>query len=148
MHEKKYEKSYDKFPGTDGLCNRNSHLIHLVSACLVISISRDVVVGVSFISRFRLRPLMGTRQERPGMYFLRTRDRVSEELVFEDLCVKPATRLFRLTNQSIHKSSPWVGEVRVGRPSHGTLLIVSFVFGAFTGKQFMPEIVINSTENT
>ena len=27
-----------------------------------------VVVGVSFISRFRLQPLMGTRQERPGMY--------------------------------------------------------------------------------
>jgi hypothetical protein len=26
-----------------------------------------VVVGVSFISRFRLWPLMGTRQERPSM---------------------------------------------------------------------------------
>jgi hypothetical protein len=26
-----------------------------------------VVVGVSFIRRFRLRPLMGTRQERPGV---------------------------------------------------------------------------------
>ena len=30
--------------------------------------SSIVVVGVSFISCFRLRPLMGTRQERPGMY--------------------------------------------------------------------------------
>ena len=27
-----------------------------------------VVVEVSFISHFRLQPLMGTRQERPGMY--------------------------------------------------------------------------------
>jgi hypothetical protein len=27
-----------------------------------------VVVGVSFISRFRLWPLMGMRQERPGLY--------------------------------------------------------------------------------
>ena len=27
-----------------------------------------VAVGVSFISRFRLRPLMDTCQERPGMY--------------------------------------------------------------------------------
>ena len=27
-----------------------------------------VVVEVLFISRFRLRPLMGTRQERPGIY--------------------------------------------------------------------------------
>jgi len=30
-----------------------------------------VVVDVSFISRFRLRPLKGTRQERPGMYLSR-----------------------------------------------------------------------------
>ena len=30
--------------------------------------SSAVVVGVSFVSRFRLRPLMGTCQEQPGMY--------------------------------------------------------------------------------
>ena len=53
-------------------CGRNTLLLMLscqllgffvVENCLVV-----VVVGVSFISRFRLRPLMGTRQERPGMY--------------------------------------------------------------------------------
>ena len=40
-----------------------------------------VVVEVSFISRFRLRPLMGTRQERPGMY-------LSNYLVCPEIMVK------------------------------------------------------------
>ena len=39
------------------------------------------VVEVSFISRFRLRPLMGTRQERPGMY-------LSNYLVCPEIMVK------------------------------------------------------------
>ena len=62
------------------------------------------------------------------------------------MCVKPATRLFRLTNQSINKSSPWVGE----RWSSESWEVVNqkFCFWRFTGKQFMPELVINSTENT
>jgi len=41
--------------------------VHCLYVILGINVVVVVVVELLFISRFRLRPLMGTRQERPGI---------------------------------------------------------------------------------
>ena len=77
---RKSSRQLRRFPGAPGISvgiidqpqHVPNHLIVVpmpkMDSARALCVFEVVVVGVSFISRFRLRPLMGTRQERPGMY--------------------------------------------------------------------------------